>query len=58
MCYCDGEMDEDMTWVIAAVIPASGTGINSWIDDGTMTVLPPSAVPHRQYIVMCYLPPI
>ena len=36
------------------MIPASETGTNTWIDDGSLTVLPPEDVPERYYKVEVY----
>lgn len=57
--YCsDGPMSETMTWTLAEDnIPASGTGANTWIDDGTFTGSAPDTVPHRYYKVKVYIVP-
>ncbi len=54
--YSDGPMSETMTWTLAEDnIPASGTGANTWIDDGTLTGSAPDTVPHRYYKVKVYI---
>jgi hypothetical protein len=50
--YSDDPCDSSMTWITAdEAVPASGTGTNTWVDDGTMTGGAPGSVPHRYYKV-------
>ena len=48
--YSDDDFGAEMTWALAQDnIPASGTGTNTWNDDGTHTNPAPSAVMQRFY---------
>ena len=50
--YSDFLFGDAMGWIIAEdLIPASGTGTNSWVDDGTKTGSRPNEVPYRYYNV-------
>jgi hypothetical protein len=54
--YCDADFGvPGNCWVLAEdMIPASGTGTNTWTDDGTLTVPPPEDVPERYYKIEVY----
>jgi hypothetical protein len=53
--YSDDEMGPGMTWTMAQdMIPATGTGTNTWIDDGSLTAPAPEDAANRSYRVGVY----
>ena len=55
--FCDEPLEGAMAWCLAeGNIPGSGAGTDSWIDDGSITGIPPNEVAHRFYIVEVHMP--
>jgi hypothetical protein len=53
--YSDDELGGAMSWTLAEDdVPASGTGTNTWTDDGSLTTPGPDEVSYRCYKVEVY----
>ena len=53
--YSDDAFDSLMDWTLVQdMIPASGTGSNTWVDDGSLTDPDPDQVPYRYYKLRVY----